>query len=259
MVNEKKNNSMIQSLQLGMSIVELIASQEQPLKFSDIQELSNITKSNLYKYLNTLTHLGLLHRDKREGTYILGSKLIEYGVAAIGHQDTISKVTPYLQEISRNTSLTSLLAVWTYEGPVIANIWSSSQGLNIGAQIGTKLPILSSSGKIFSVFNDQALIKEWKTNELNLLSNEEQMLFEQETQEIKKNHIAFAKEPLVPFVSSISIPLFNYSASLLGAITVVGFSQHIPQTIESKTAAYLLNMSTEISNIFGYQKDKSAK
>ena len=43
----EKNNAMIQSLQVGMSIVDLLSSKEQPLKFSEIQELTQITKSNL--------------------------------------------------------------------------------------------------------------------------------------------------------------------------------------------------------------------
>ncbi len=68
-MNKPKNTSMIQSLQIGFQIVDLIAEQDHPLKFTDIQELSGITKSNLYKYLNTLTYLGLVYRDKKQGTY----------------------------------------------------------------------------------------------------------------------------------------------------------------------------------------------
>jgi predicted Zn-ribbon and HTH transcriptional regulator len=49
-----KNPQMIHSLQTGIQIIELIAKQEHPLKFTEIQELSGLTKSNLYKCLNTL-------------------------------------------------------------------------------------------------------------------------------------------------------------------------------------------------------------
>lgn len=45
-MDHEKSSSMIQSLQVGMSIIDLIASQEQPLRFSEIQELTQITKSN---------------------------------------------------------------------------------------------------------------------------------------------------------------------------------------------------------------------
>jgi DNA-binding IclR family transcriptional regulator len=249
-----KNSSMIQSLQIGMSILDLVANQENSLKFTEIQELTKITKSNLYKYLNTLTHLGLLVRDKKEGTYSLGSKIIEYGMAAIGNQDIISKVTPYLQEISLHTSFSALLAVWTNDGPVIANIWSTNNGLNIGANIGTRLPILSSSGKIFSVFHSPSLIKEWKERELESLKEEERTFLINEEELIKNNSISFAKEPLVPYVSSVSIPIFNYNRELLGAITVVGFSQLIPQELKNEVSQYLLTISNDISESFGYKK-----
>ncbi|MFP7737064.1 IclR family transcriptional regulator [Priestia aryabhattai] len=249
-----KSTTMIQSLQVGMSIIDLISSQEQPLKFSEIQELTQITKSNLYKYLNTLTHLELLYRDKKSGTYMLGSKVIEYGMAAIGHQDIISTVTPYLQELSHHTSLTALLAVWTPEGPVVANIWSSNNGLNIGAQIGTRLPILSSTGKIFSSFSPPFLIREWKEKELSGLTTEERALLVKEEENTVKNRITFANEPLVSYVSSVSVPLVNYNGDLLGAITLVGFSQITPHTLEHKASQQLLEISKEISSIFGYKE-----
>ncbi|MFC6604501.1 hypothetical protein ACFQDF_27895 [Ectobacillus funiculus] len=39
-----KKGATIQSLQIGMGIVDLIAKQGRPLKFSDIQDLTQITK-----------------------------------------------------------------------------------------------------------------------------------------------------------------------------------------------------------------------
>ena len=131
-----KSGSTIQSLQVGMSIIDSIATTGNPLRFSDIQESTNITKSNLYKYLNTLTQLELLYRDKTTGLYHLGSKLIQYGMAAIGQEDVVTRITSYLQEISHQSNCTVLFTVWTYNGPVVAKIWNSNQSLNIGAQLG---------------------------------------------------------------------------------------------------------------------------
>lgn len=245
-----KSNSTIQSLQIGMSIIDLLASQRTPLRFSDIQELTGITKSNLYKYLNTLTQLDLLYRDKATGMYHLGSKLVQYGMAAIGNEDVTSRIAPYLQEISHQTSCTVLFSVWTYEGPITAKIWNSNQILNIGAQLGTRLPPASSSGKIFTVFQDPSLTADWIENEKNVsiaLIPETK-----EYQSILTHKIAFAKEPLVPSVSSMSIPVFNYDAELLGAITAVGFTQNIPDHHEEPLSKYLRKSFLEISNIFGY-------
>lgn len=245
-----KSNSTIQSLQIGVSIIDLLASQRTPLRFSDIQELTEITKSNLYKYLNTLTQLDLLYRDKTTGMYHLGSKLIQYGMAAIGNEDVTSRIAPFLQEISHHTSCTVLFSVWTYDGPITAKIWNSNQSLNIGAQLGTRLPPASSSGKVFTVFQDRSLTADWIEKEKNVsLALHPEM---NEYQSIQKHKIAFAKEPLVPSVSSMSIPIFNYNADLLGAITAVGFTENIPDHYDEPLSKYLNTCFLEISNIFGY-------
>ena len=252
-MNNEKSPAMIGSLQVGMGVLDIIASQTHPLKFTEIQELTQITKSNLYKYLNTLTHLELLHKDKKTGAYTLGPKMIAYGMAAIGQQELVARVTPYLQESSRYTSLTTLLAVWTHSGPVIASIYSTSTGLNIGAQIGTRLPILSSSGKIFSAFQSPTMAQEWKQAELQAISEQQKQILKQEEDMIKSQMIAFSKEPLVTHVSSASVPILNYNRELMGCLTIVGFSEIVPQQIEDSFSQYLLQLSRNISNIFGYK------
>ncbi len=253
-MSNDKSNTMIQSLQVGMSIVDLVSSKEQPLKFSEIQELTQITKSNLYKYLNTLTHLQLLHRDKKSGTYTLGSKIIEYGRSAIGHQDIISTVTPYLQELSQQTSLTALLVVETANGPVVANIWNANSLFNIGAQIGTQLPLLSATGKVFSAYHTSNLTKDWKERELQKLSEEEKEQLAKEEQALLTNGISFSKEALVQNVTSAAAPLFNYKQDLLGTITLVGFLQFFPQDVEHEASQQLLAMAKEVSSIFGFKE-----
>lgn len=250
-----KNNAMIQSLQVGMSIVDIIASKEQPLKFSEIQELTQITKSNLYKYLNTLTHLQVLHRDKKSGAYMLGSKIIEYGRSAIGHQDIISTVTPYLHDLSQQTSLTALLAVETPSGPVVANIWNTNHLFNIGAQIGTHLPILSATGKVFSTFDTSFLTKDWKERELSKMTEEEKELLMKAEEDVLQNGISFSKEALVQNVTSAAVPLFNYKKDLLGTIGLVGFLQFFPHDVEHEASRQLLAVAREVSSIFGYKDE----
>ena len=146
------NKTTIGSLAIGIQIIDVVAQSETALKFSDIQEQTDITKSNLYKYLNTLTQLDLLYRDGRQGTYSLGYKCIEYGNAALYNSDFIERLTPYFKEVSTLTNMTTLLVTWVNDSPVITNIWNTNYGLNIGAQIGTKLPLLSAAGKIFAAY-----------------------------------------------------------------------------------------------------------
>jgi len=248
-----KKGTTIQSLEVGMGILETITQQGRPLKFSDIQELTQITKSNLYKYLNTFTQLGILYRYKDTGEYVLGSKLIEYGMAAVDQENVIDRITPFMHEINERFSNTVLFSSWTHNGPMIVRELNKNRGINIGAQIGTLLPIRSASGKLFLAFMDEQMSREWKEKEFMQIPQEKVGLLEDECRIIREKEIAFAREPLVPSVSSVAIPVLNYQKKLLGSVTVVGFSESIPQDENNELSQFLLSISKEISASFGYK------
>jgi DNA-binding IclR family transcriptional regulator len=247
-----KNGTTIQSLQIGMGIVESIAKQGRPLKFSDIQDLTQITKSNLYKYLNTFTQLGILYRTKDTGEYVLGSKLIEYGMAAVNQENVIDRISPFLHEINEKSLSTVLFSSWTHNGPMIVKDLNNNRGINIGAQIGTLLPIRSATGKVFMAFMDKQIIHDWMANEFKQLPQDLVSQQEDECRFVIEKGIAFAREPLVSSVSSVSFPVFNYKKKLLGAITVVGFSESIPKNENHELSHYLIQICKEISGSFGY-------
>ena len=252
-IEKSKKGTVIQSLQVGMSIVDLIAKYGKPIKFTDIYEHTKITKSNLYKYLNTLTQLQILYRDRESNLYSLGSKLTEYGMAAIDQEDVVGKITSYLQEINRTCNETVIFAVWTYNGPMVVKIINGNRGLNIGAQIGSYLPLFSATGKLFSVFQDERETQYWREKELEQFGDYKINL-EKELVKVRTHKISFASEPLVPQVSSVSLPVFNYCKNLIGAFTVVGFTETVPKDIDDELARYLIEKSEEISQVFGYEK-----
>lgn len=252
MITSKSSNT-IQSLQIGCDIVELVADYGQPLKFNEICDKTKITKSNLYKYLNTLTQLGLLYRDKETAQYSLGSKLVEYGMKAVNQENLIERVRPFLQEINQTCKNTAILTTWSNNGPVLVQLINSQQGLNIGAQIGTPLPMMSATGKVYSAFMDEGIIGEWKKQQLEKLNNEQRLRLESEIEFVRQYGISFANEPLVPSISSIALPIFNFQKRLLGTIGVVGFSDTVPKQIDDAMSQYLLKMNKEISQTFGYK------
>ncbi|WP_159887791.1 IclR family transcriptional regulator [Paenibacillus puerhi] len=252
-MNETKAGTTIQSLQIGFDILELVAAHDQPLKFNEIQEKSQITKSNLYKYLNTLTQSGMLYRDRENGLYTLGSKLIELGMKALNKEDLVDRVTPFLQDIHQSYKQTVLLTSWSPNGPIVYKMINSHQGLNIGAQIGTQLPLLSAAGKVYAAFMEPALIGEWLSLQLNAADDKHQELVKQEIEFIRQHGISFAREPLVPSISAVSLPIFNYEKRLLGAVAVVGFSDRMPRQLEEPMSQELLRIGKEMSGLFGFK------
>lgn len=250
---DSQKTKTIQSLEVGYKIIDLVASNRRPLKFIEIQELTGITKSNLYKYLNTLTNIGFLSKDDSSGVYKLGSKFIEYGTAAIGDANVVVKAIPFMEKMIDDLDETIILSVFTDKGPVVVHIIKSTRTLNIGADIGTLLPIYSASGQIFAAYLDRLKIRKWKEQELNALEKEKRRKTEEEIMEAKTNGIAYAIEPLAPSVSSIGIPIYNVHNGLLGVLTMVGFFEPEKIKNDQDLRDYLLSKSEEISKQFGYR------
>lgn len=251
-MSKNTNQPIIQSLNTGIELIDLLVQEGRPLKFSEIEDLSKMTKSNLHKYLNTLSNTGILFRDK-SGTYYLGSKLIEFGNAAIGSVNLIDISAPYLKSISKKVQLTTLLSVWTNSGPVIGNIWNTNLGINIGADIGTRLPALSSAGKVYLAFGNSNTIEEWKAKELTNLNIHEQTKLDNEIMQIKREKFAYAAEPLVEQVSSFSVPILNFDKQIVGCITVVGFNNQIPKSPTDVISKAVQEEVEKVSQIFGYK------
>jgi DNA-binding IclR family transcriptional regulator len=242
-----KSNSMIQSLQIGIGILEIMAEQNRPLKFVEIQELTGLSKSNLYKYINTFVHSQMLYRDHETGSYVLGSKLIKFGMVAADQENVLGRITPYLETLSKKSNCSVTYSIWTENGPMVIKLFNSNVGFNIGVQVGTVLPPGSSAGKTFLAFKERHAIEEWKEKELGKLPSEQREAFEQELQQIRQKEISFANEPIVPSVSSVSFPVFNYQKQLLGAVAVVGFNEQIPKTEDEPLSQYIKEISKQIS------------
>ncbi|MCU9594509.1 IclR family transcriptional regulator [Caldibacillus thermolactis] len=243
----------IGSLIHGFNIINIIANSDTPLKFTEIQELSGLSKSNLYKYLNTLTQLEVLYRDPRQGDYSLGYKLLQYGNATIKNHDPISKLKPYCKEISDLTNMSTSLSIWLNDSPTITNIWNTNYGLNIGAQIGTKLPIMSAAGKIFAAFANSKEVYEWIKKETENNPDLDLDQLKKELENIREQHVAFAIEPLIKHVSSWSLPILNYKNELIAAVAIIGFTEEVPRAVSSEIVQKVINITKEMSNIFGYK------
>lgn len=242
-----KNNSMIQSLQIGIGILEKIAAQNRPLKFAEIQELTGLSKSNLYKYINTLMHAQMLYRDSETGAYVLGSKLIKLGMVAADQENILERITPCLEKLSKETNCSVTYSIWTENGPMVLKLFNKTDGFNVGVQVGTILPPGSSIGKIFLAFKEEHFIHEWKKRELKGWSKEQLEALEHDLHMIRREEMSYTEEPQMSFVSSVSFPMFNYQKQLIGAVAVVGFHDQMPKTADDPLSQYIKEISKKIS------------
>lgn len=198
--------------------------------------------------MNTLTQAGVVYRDPRQGDYMLGYKLLQYGSKLTYSEILKERLSHYLNEISGQTNMTALLATWVNDRPIITQIANTNFGLNIGATVSTELPPLSAVGKVFAAFKDDEATELWKKNNLDEARLNELNI---EIEKIKLQKFAYSKEPLIRHVSSISFPLLNYKNDIVAAVGIVGFTEDLPSTFDEPFIQKIAPIIDEMSEVFG--------
>src|SRR5690606_16082585 len=114
-----------------------------------------------------------------------GARMIDYVMSAVSSENIVERLIPYLQEINKKIGETITLQVWTHNGPMVVHIVNAIRTTNIGAQIGTYMPIHSSTGKLFAAFGKDLQVKEWIESELHNLTPNQIEVIEQEMVTLK--------------------------------------------------------------------------
>ena len=94
----------------ALDVLDMVAAAGQPVRFSDLLVNSAYPKATLYRFLQTLTHQGMLAYDADRGTYALGVRLVRLAHAAWSQSSLAPIARPYLDELAAETGETIHLA-----------------------------------------------------------------------------------------------------------------------------------------------------
>lgn len=94
----------------ALDVLDMVASAGGPVRFTDLLAQSAYPKATLYRFLQTLTHQGMLSYDADRGTYSLGVRLVRLAHAAWAQASLAPIARPYIDELAAETGETIHLA-----------------------------------------------------------------------------------------------------------------------------------------------------
>lgn len=94
----------------ALEVLEMVASAGRPVRFSDLLPQSPYPKATLYRFLQTLTHQGMLAHDEDRGTYALGVRLVRLAHAAWAQSSLAPLARRHLDELAAASGETVHLA-----------------------------------------------------------------------------------------------------------------------------------------------------
>lgn len=248
----------IQSLQRAFSILELFRVRNSELSFKEIQEVINLPKGTVYRFLSDLENAGFIGQDKISKKYRLGLKLLELGMIVHDQIDIRKKAFPFLEELRKLSNENVNLGALEGNEVIYLERLESVRLLRLNARVGSRVPIhCSSIGKILIAYQPEQMQKEliekldmYPHTSRTITSKEK---FLEEIIKVREQGFAISDRELLDEVRTVAVPIFNHLGEVEVACNVSAPDYRLPfELIETTILPLLIKTGNSISKSVGY-------
>ncbi|MCL6601038.1 MAG: IclR family transcriptional regulator [Alicyclobacillus macrosporangiidus] len=251
---EDDKHKRIQSVEVAFGILRVLAERRDAMTLSDLASATGLFKSQLYRYLNTFVHLGVLIRHEVETPrWSLGPELIALGGAAFDGIDLARHAAPQLIELRNRLNETVALSIWRERGPFFLRWEKSNKTVNVGVDTGSYVPLYTATGKVFRAFLPQSVTESYY-QECVQNGTIDPAVYDPDVETVRQTRLAVTRGSIYPGVAAMSTPIFDANGELAGALSVIGWQGVLDVSRRSTAAQELLRTADEISSCLGYRR-----
>ncbi|WP_201595649.1 IclR family transcriptional regulator [Psychrobacter vallis] len=264
-----KNQNGVQSLEIGLSILDVLIDHNEPMMLKDIAQMMQMHPAKCHRYLVSLIRKNYA-RKLDDGRYGLGDRV--NALAALGHtgynqHDILARLTHIANEIKDTLNCAVQIAKWFNEGPIIIQSVEPDSPISIITRIGSRMPLTTSAtGQLFASYQPDAIIEplvmtEWHTKDQAAVAEQWQHFTQLQTK-IRTQGYATVTGDMLMGINAITIPVILpqptnaivtsptindnngkpsiESLPLEYAITIIGTTEQLPMSKQHNVVEQIL-------------------
>lgn len=210
----------------AISVLDIVASAEAPMRFTEILDLSDQPRGTLHRQLSNLVEEGLLSLN-RDHTYSLGLRLLQFAAKAWAGNRFRTIAEPHLRTLHEQTGETVHLSVLRGTEMIYLDKVESRQAVRMYSQIGNASPVFCTGvGKAaMAALSDEALestigqIVFRRFTEHTLVTPQ---ALKAEIAEIRSTGNAYDREEHEIGIRCVAAPVYSVDRSFVAGISVTG-------------------------------------
>jgi IclR family pca regulon transcriptional regulator len=217
----------INSLARGLSILEAFNTINPRMGITELSRKTGLSKSTVYRLVQTLCTLGYMIPVEPENKYTLGPRILSLGFSVLYSLELREVASPYLQTLSKRIGETVNLAVLDGWQLVYVERIKTHQIVNINLHVGSRLEFFNTSmGRVLAAYQDEKWISEYLEYLINNVPDcedywkENGKILRQILNNVKKNEYAINNEDLAPGLRSVAAPVRNREGKVEGAVNI---------------------------------------
>ena len=264
-----KNQSGVQSLEIGLSILDVLIDHNAPMMLKDIAEAMQMHPAKCHRYLVSLIRKNYA-RQLDDGRYGLGDRI--NALAALRHtgfnqNDILARLTQAANDIKDTLNCAVQIAKWFSEGPIIIQSVEPDSPISIITRIGSRMPLTTSAtGQLFASYQPDTVIQplvmaEWYASTTDADRAEKWQYFTQLQAKIRSQGYATVTGDMLMGINAITIPVIppqlairathpSVSDMAVGeglpleyAITIIGTTEQLPMSEQHNVVEKILTIA----------------
>lgn len=237
----------------GISVLELLARAEAPMRLSAIAQQLDLQKSNVHRLLSTLGEMGYVEQEEETGRYKATLKLWELGAGLIAGHPAKRAAAPFMQEVHRATSETVSLTILDGTDVLYLDKILSPRPLRFTTQPGSRAPApMTASGRAMLAYEPDAddIIKKVIKSEPRAKGLDVGKL-QKELAQIRARGYATSESSWTPGVVSVAAPIMARDGRAAAGLVVSGPSQRLTAEARLAAAESLMHACARIAETYG--------
>lgn len=284
MSNSDKRSKGVQSMEIGLSILDVLIDQRAPMKLKDISLAMQMHPAKIHRYLVSLIVKNYVEQLD-DSSYTLGVRVDDLRQAGLDQNNVMEDLTKIAIDIKNSLNCGVQIAKWFNEGPIVIKSIEPDTSISIITRVGSRMPLVTSAtgqllasyqpidvikplvlaelqdvkkASVSTLFEDDIVLKETSVEEVS----KQWQQFEQSLIEIREQGYSYVAGDMMRGINAFSIPIDMQYASddidsivasmskrLGHSITVIGTSEQLPYSKKNKIINEMLSIAKYYKNL----------
>jgi DNA-binding IclR family transcriptional regulator len=242
----------IQSIEVGFRLIQALQEAGTHLPLKTVAARGGMPPSKAHLYMVSFVRLGLVVQDPVTSRYGLGPYAVQLGLSAIRQLSIVDAARAPMRELQEKTRVAVYLSVWGNLGPAIVLKFDTTMEAPVSIRVGYVLPLMATAtGRVF-------LAHMPKSDTRGVLAaqkpadNKLRVRAQRAIDSLRRRGISFSDGMHYAGVTALSAPVFDHSGALAGAITLLGWRDHLKLDLDGRAARELRKAATTVSASLGH-------
>lgn len=261
-----KDKIVITAVKNSLDILYFFTRSDESISLDEISfKFPKISKSTVYRMLQTLVYCGYINQDSNTKKYSLGLKSLEIGGAYLNRLDLRKKAHEIMSKalVNLDNETMSLGILQNDEIVIIDKIEKPNQNVKISASIGKRFQLHCGgvAKAVLAAMSDEEIMIylrnreaessfDERVNEKKTKTNEEILKAVEKTRAMG---YSYSEQEIDSGVFSIGVAIMGAEGKVVGGISVAGIlTKMVDKKYIQKIGEYAKSVADEISKAIGY-------